>query len=160
MLLRYLKWCQRWRWLILIAAAATFAGAAVLSSRLELRTDFAELLPSDDPGVVALAKHAKRIGDMTLLLIGIRRPTARPTSATPRRSRAACAPCPPRSSRWPRTTCATSATFFNHNQWLYVGEDELESIRDRLKHEIAQRKNPLLVDLGLMTSRSTSCASA
>ena len=38
--------------------------------------------------------------------------------------------------------------FFEENKWLYVSEDDLESIRDRLRSEISKRKNPLFVSLG------------
>ena len=38
--------------------------------------------------------------------------------------------------------------FFEKNKWLYVSEDDLESIRDRLRSEISKRKNPLFVSLG------------
>ena len=38
--------------------------------------------------------------------------------------------------------------FFEKNKWLYVAEDDLESIRDRLRTEINKRKNPLFVSLG------------
>jgi predicted RND superfamily exporter protein len=37
--------------------------------------------------------------------------------------------------------------FFEGNKWLYISEDDLTSIRDRLRSEITKRKNPLLVDL-------------
>src|SRR5262249_3297348 len=38
--------------------------------------------------------------------------------------------------------------FFEANKWLYVSEDDLETIRDRLRSEISKRKNPLYVSLG------------
>ncbi len=61
--------------LAILAVAAVLAGVGGFTAwHLRLRTSFAELLPSDDPGVVALAKMQKRIGDMSLLLIGIRSP--------------------------------------------------------------------------------------
>ncbi len=49
-------------------------GGGLLARRLDLRTAFSELLPNDDPGVVALHKTQKRMGDLTLLLVGIRSP--------------------------------------------------------------------------------------
>ncbi len=38
--------------------------------------------------------------------------------------------------------------FFKRNQWLYVSESDLTTIRDRLRKEIGKRKNPLFMDLG------------
>ena len=71
---RYCSFLSRRAGTILAAATALFVVAAALAARLELRTSFSELLPSNDPGVVALTKTQKRMGDMTLLLIGIRSP--------------------------------------------------------------------------------------
>lgn len=124
-----------------------FAIAAFLASKLELKTDISELLPSDDPGVVALEKTQKRLGDMSLLLVGIRSPdrdaNLRYADALTQKLQAL-----------PKSTVALATYhlrdlkgFFERNKWLYVGENDLVSIRDRLRSEITKRKNPLLVDL-------------
>ena len=124
-----------------------FAGAAFLASKLELKTAIAELLPSDDPGVVALEKTQARLGDMSLLLVGVRSPdraaNLRYADLLTRRLQAL-----------PMTTVALATYhvrdlkgFFERNKWLYVAEDDLVSIRDRLRGEITKRKNPLLIDL-------------
>ena len=60
--------------LILAVALLVSAAAALLASKLELKTAFSELLPSNDAGVVALNKTQKRMGDMSLLLVGIHSP--------------------------------------------------------------------------------------
>ena len=61
---------------LIVVALAAVAGVvgAYLSSRLALRTSFAQLLPADDPGVRALQQTQARMGDLTLLLVGIRSP--------------------------------------------------------------------------------------
>ena len=125
------------------------AGAAVLlASRLELRTAFSELLPSNDPGVVALNRTQKRIGDMSLLLVGIHSPD-------PVANERYAASLTERLRRLPDHVAALAAynirdvrDFFDHNKWLYVKEADLEDIRDRLRKEISKHKNPLFVDLG------------
>jgi predicted RND superfamily exporter protein len=146
---RYCRFLTRRARLVLFVAAAFFVGSVALARRLELRTDFAELLPSDDPGVVALHKMSARIGDMTLLLIGVRSPdreaSIRYASLITDRLRA----LPPRVCALATYNVRDIRDFFKRNQWLYVGEDELAEIRDRIKHEIAKRKNPLIADLGL-----------
>jgi predicted RND superfamily exporter protein len=144
---RYCAFVSRHAGLILLATLLVFAGSAALASRLELRTAISELLPSDDPGVVALEKTQKRLGDMSLLLIGIRSPdrqaNLRYADALTEKLRAL-----------PKTTIDLAADnirdlrqFFDKNKWLYVSEPDLETIRDRLRSEISKRKNPLLVDL-------------
>jgi len=54
---------------LVLAALVTLAGG-YLAWHLKLRTAFSELLPSKDPGVIALTNTSKRIGDMSLLLVG------------------------------------------------------------------------------------------
>ena len=71
---RYHRWLTRYPAAVLIGALAVAAGCAVLASRLQLKTAFSELLPSNDPGVVTLTRTQKRMGDMSLLLIGVRSP--------------------------------------------------------------------------------------
>lgn len=60
--------------LVLVAALGLGLVAAYMSTRLRLQTAFSELLPNNDPGVVTLAKTQKRMGDLSLLLVGIRSP--------------------------------------------------------------------------------------
>jgi hypothetical protein len=144
---RYCRFVSRHVRGILAAATVLFIVAAALAARLELRTSFAELLPSDDPGVVALNKTQKRMGDMTLLLIGVRSPdhdaNLRYAEMLTRKLR-----------DLPKSLVDLAAynvrdlrSFFENNKWLFASENDLTEIRDRLRREIAKRKNPLLVDL-------------
>jgi predicted RND superfamily exporter protein len=144
---RYCRFISRHAGAILISTLLLFAIAAALASKLELKTAIAELLPSDDPGVVALEKTQKRLGDMSLLLVGIRSPdreaNLRYAEVLTEKLRAL-----------PKTTVDLATYhvrdlrgFFEKNKWLYIGENDLASIRDRLRSEISRRKNPLLVDL-------------
>jgi len=132
---------------ILTVAVAVFVGAAALASGLELRTAFHELLPSQDPGVVALMRTQNRIPDLSLLLIGVRSPdkaaNLRYAEALTQKLRA----LPPSVITLATYEVKDLKAFFEHNKWLYVSEVDLETIRDRLRREITKRKNPLLVDL-------------
>ncbi|HEY0710485.1 MAG TPA: MMPL family transporter, partial [Polyangia bacterium] len=146
---RYCRFLTRNPFVVMALSTLILLGSAALAQRLELRTDIAELLPSDDPGVVALNKTSKRIGDMSLLLVGIRSPdrqaSVRYAEAVTERLRA----LPPKTVAFATYNVRDIRDFFKRNQWLYVSEAALTEIRDRLKKEIAQRKNPLLADLGL-----------
>ena len=142
------KWVSRHPGLVL-GIGFLFAVLATASAmKLELRTAFSELLPSNDPGVVAMQKTQKRMGDMSLLLVGIHSPDP---DANIRYAEAITK----RIHELPRDLAALATyhvrdvrDFFEANKWLYVGETELEDIRDRLRKEISRRKNPLFVDLG------------
>jgi predicted RND superfamily exporter protein len=145
---RYHAWIARRPVLVLVLAAIVGAGATFLASKLKLKTAFVELLPNDDPGVVALAKTQKRMGDLSLLVIGIRSPdkdaNLRYADELTRRLRA----MPPSTVQLATYDVRDLKSFFEKNKWLYASEDDLETIRDRLRTEIQKRKNPLFVSLG------------
>jgi len=132
---------------ILIGALVVFIVAAALASRLRLKTAFVELLPSNDPGVVALSRTQKRMGDLSLLLIGVRSPdheaNLRYAEALTQKLRA----LPPTVVNLATYNVRDLREFYQQNKWLFVSEDDLESIRDRLRNEISKRKNPLFVTL-------------
>src|ERR1700690_1485852 len=135
---RYCQFVSRHAGAILLVTLLIFTVAAALASKLELKTAISELLPSDDPGVVALEKTQKRLGDMSLLLIGIRSPdhaaNLRYADLLTQKLQAL-----------PKSTVALATYhvrdikgFFEKNKWLYINEDDLTSIRDRLRGEISR----------------------
>jgi len=145
---RYHRFIGRRAGTVLLIAALITAVAAWFATRLGLRTAFTELLPSNDPGVVALHDTEARLPDLSLLLVGIHSPdpaaNERYAEALTQKIRAL-----PRN----RPAIATYhirdvKDFFERNKWLYASEDDLTEIRDRLRKEIGRRKNPLFVDLG------------
>ena len=145
---RYHGWVTRRPVAVLVGALFIFVAATGLAMRLKLKTAFSELLPSNDPGVVALARTQKRLGDLSLLLIGIRSPdreaNLRYAEALTQKLRA----LPPTVVDLATYHVRDVRAFFESNKWLYVSEADLESIRDRLRTEISKRKNPLFVSLG------------
>ena len=145
---RYHAWVTRRPVAILLGALFVFALSTGLAMRLKLKTAFSELLPSNDPGVVALARTQKRLGDLSLLLIGIRSPdreaNLRYAEALTQKLHA----LPPTVVDLATYHVRDVRAFFEKNKWLYVSEADLESIRDRLRTEISKRKNPLFVSLG------------
>jgi hypothetical protein len=148
MLTRYCEFLSRRAVAVVMVSFAVFVGAVALVSRLELRTAISELLPSHDPGVVALQKTQKRMGDLSLLMVGIHSPdraaNLRYAEAIATRLRA----LPPDVVQIVAYHMRDLKAFFENNKWLYLSEDDLTEIRDRLRREITKRKNPLLVDLG------------
>jgi predicted RND superfamily exporter protein len=132
---------------VLVATLVIGGAAAKLASRLELRTAFVELLPNNDPGVLALQRTQKRMGDLSLLLIGIHSPdyaaNLRYADMLTKRLRA----MPPSVVNLAAYEVKDLRAFFQQNKWLYVSVDDLTSIRDRLRNEISKRKNPLFVSI-------------
>jgi uncharacterized protein len=146
-ILRYVDFCDRRRWAVLLTWLVLLAGGIALARQLDLRTSFAELLPSDDPGVVALDKMQKRLGDMSLLLVGIRSPDREANLRY-------AAALTDQLNQLPKSVCELAAyhvrdvrDFFDRNRWLYLDDADLQDIHDQLRGEISRRKNPLLIDL-------------
>src|SRR5690349_16330030 len=114
---------------VAIAALIVFALAAGLASRLQLKTAFSELLPSSDPGVVALNRTQKRLGDLSLLPIGIRSPDHDANLRYAEALTQKLHRLPPSVVDIATYHVRDLRAFFEKNKWLYVSEDDLESIR-------------------------------
>src|SRR4051794_19378904 len=143
----YCRFVARRSAVILTIAVGVFLGAAGLASRLELRTAFHELLPSNDPGVVALMRTQNRIPDLSLLLIGVHSPDRAANQRYAETLTQKLRALPPSVVTLATYEVKDLKRFFEHNKWLYLSQADLENIRDRLRREITKRKNPLLVDL-------------
>jgi predicted RND superfamily exporter protein len=144
---RYCAFVSRHAGKILLATAVVFGLSAWLGSRLELRTSFSELLPSNDPGVVALEKTQARIGDMSLLLVGIHSPDRDANIRYADKLTKKLLELPKNTIALATYNVRDLKEFFEKNKWLYASEKDLTEIRDRLRSEISKRKNPLLLDL-------------
>ncbi|HET6281305.1 MAG TPA: MMPL family transporter [Polyangia bacterium] len=152
---RYHGWITRHPVLVLVLAGVLGAGGAFLAQRLQLKTAISELLPSDDPGVIALTKTQQRIGDLSLLLIGIRSPDPAANVRYAKALTEKLHALPPKVVALATYNITDVRAFFERNKWLYVSEPDLEAIRDRLRSEIQHRKNPLYVSLGEEESLDT-----
>ena len=134
--------------IVLLGVLAVAAGAGYLASRLGLRTAISELLPSDDPGVVAMQKTQRRMGDLNLLLVGIHSPDPAANERYAAALTARIKALPSNVAALVTYNVRDVRDFFERHKWMYVPEDDLSAIRDRLRKEISRRKNPLFVDLG------------
>jgi predicted RND superfamily exporter protein len=144
---RYGRFIARSSSLILGVATLILVGSIYLASRLELRTAFSELLPSDDPGVVALRKTETRMGDMSLLLVGVHSPDREANLRYAEAITQKLSALPKEMLAFATYHVRDLRSFFEANRLLYLSENDLVEIRDRLRSEIAKRKNPLLLDL-------------
>ena len=122
---------------------------ALASSRLGFRTSFAELLPDDDPGVVTLRATQKRMGDLTLLLVGVRSPDLKANERYAEALTSYLRTLPPAICEFATYHVRDIHQFIDANRWLYAPEQDLIDGRERLRREVARRKNPLIADLGL-----------
>ncbi len=133
--------------LVLALAALTTVGCALLATRLELRTNVAELLPSKDPAVEELQRLSSRIGGTSILQIAIESPdrdaNLRLAGDLTKQLRA----LPPDVIASAVYDVRGERSFFLSRKWLYAPLSDLEALRDALRAEIRKKKNPLYVSV-------------
>ncbi|HEY3351603.1 MAG TPA: MMPL family transporter [Polyangia bacterium] len=138
---------ERRRYAVLAVAVVIVAISAALATRLTLKTDMSELLPSTDPAVLELNRIKERLGGISTLTIGIQGPdkaaNLRYAEHLTKLLRAEPKTIVDRVTYHTREEHA----FFEGHKWLYAKIGDLEEARDRLRSELRKRKNPLLVDL-------------
>ncbi len=145
---RYVSLAERHAGLLLLVAGILAALAALPVSKLELRTDMAELLPDNHPSVRALRSIAGRQKSATNLVLLIESPDG----TANRRFLAALRPELDRlipevftEIQWkPNSEIPEHAARW---KWMYTDLKDLQKSEDLLDRIIANRKSPLLVDL-------------
>jgi predicted exporter len=120
---------------------------ATLVSRLQLKTDFAELLPSSDASVHALRRVQARLPGLESLIINIRAKDAvagqRYADALAQKIRT----LPPELVGLAVADIKTERAWFEARQGLYMSLADLQMLRDRLPAALQRAKNPLVVGL-------------
>ena len=141
------RWIQQHAKWVVVVAALVSAAAGLLATRLELRTSFAELLPSRDPGVIELHKMEKRIGGFDSMVVAIQSPSRennlRYAAAVAEKLRA----LPPELVDVVRYEVRAEREFFLNRRWLFAKAEDIEAARDRLQTDILRTKNPLYVSI-------------
>src|SRR5262244_3808177 len=127
-----IRWIQAHAKWVVLSAVALAAIAAAVATRLELRTSFAELLPSRDPGVVQLHRMEERFGGFESMVVAIQSPSRDANlryaaALTEKLSR-----LPPDLVETARYEARAERDFFLSRKWLYANADDIEAARDRL----------------------------
>jgi uncharacterized protein len=142
---RYVDFLARHDLAISIAAIVLFGLGVAAASRLQLRSDFTELLPQDDPEVTQLRELGKRIGAPSTLVVAVEGPDP---SANERFAEALVKNLQPLVGSGLRAIdfrADASQPFFEHNQALYANLVDLQRIDDDVKKLIASKKNPMFL---------------
>ncbi len=145
---RYVAFSERRSLFLLLGAVLLAALAAVPVSKLELRTDMAELLPDTHPAVRALRTITPRQKSATNLVIILESPDA----AANRRFIDVLKPALMRmipevftEIQWkPSTEIPEHAAQW---KWMYADLKELQKAESTLDRIVASRSSPLMVDL-------------
>jgi predicted RND superfamily exporter protein len=132
---------------ILLVTGALVVAAGTRVARLQLDTDFADLLPRTAPAVLALAELDRRMAALSSLHVVVEGPDAaanrRFVEALALRLRALGDPLIDEVS----SGVHDEKAFFEHHKLLFASEPQLVRGRERLERRIASYKNPLFVDL-------------
>ena len=144
----YVAFAERHNLKLLGALFALMLVSLGFASRLELHTDFAELLPDKHPAVQALHRIAGRQKSATNLVMLIHSPSAEANH------KFADALAPKLQAMVPKTFTEVQwkadtevPEFARKQRWLYAEDQELEDAETLLDRIIAKRAQPGFVDL-------------
>jgi uncharacterized protein len=142
---RYVRFLGRHDLALCGAALMLFVLALLTSSHLQLRTDFRELLPLQDPELEALQRIGDRIGARSTLVIAVEGPDPR---ANERFADAVVANLRPLLGRDLRAIDArpdATREFYERNKILYAELGDLRRADDDVRKLLVSRKNPAFV---------------
>jgi predicted RND superfamily exporter protein len=132
---------------ILVGAAVLALVGAAFASRLKLRTDWAELLPQDEPSVRAIRHATQRMPGMAALIVNVYSPDRAANERFADDLAARLRTLPKSVVELAISNFAAEASWLRAHRWLYASLADLSDLRDRLTLELQRRKNPLLLDL-------------
>ena len=145
---RYVAFAERRTGLLLIVLGLIAASALAMSVKLELHTDFAELLPDEHPAVLALRRIAGRQKSATNLVMLVHSPSEeanRKLAEALRPGLTQMIPSAFSEIQWkPETEIADYAARY---KWLYAEDEDLDRAEELLDRIVNKRSNPLAVDL-------------
>ncbi|MCL2725253.1 MAG: MMPL family transporter [Polyangiaceae bacterium] len=155
-------------WIVILAAIAILVAARFYTTKLELRSDFLELLPRDSPGFIAFEQQLARVGGGASLIVVNESPdrkanerfidelSKRVVGEFEARNKcvrdtcedaASCvASCGPELISYVETGTKEVRKFYEDNKWLYADLKDLEDADNTLDHQIAIRSG-LVADL-------------
>jgi uncharacterized protein len=132
---------------VLAGAALVTLAFAGLATRLELRTNVAELLPSRDPAVEELHRLGTRIGGTSVLQIAVESPDRDANVKLAAALTAKLRALGPDVLSMATFDVRPEKKFFWDHRWLYASLDDLRELTDSIRKEIRKKKNPLYVDV-------------
>ena len=110
-----------------------------IASRLELRSDFLELLPRDSPGFIAFESQLKRVGGGASLLVIVESPDRAANERFVDELAKKTESIGPELVSYVESGSKEVRKFFQDNKWLYADLAELEEADKTLDNQIAIR---------------------
>ena len=142
---RYVAFLSRRAGLIVLGAFVLFILSALAAARLELHSDFTELLPQDDLELRELRQIADKVGGASNIIVGVEGPDP---AANQRFAEALVKNLQPLMGKDLRAIdyrADESRAFFEHNRVLYADLIDLKRTQDDLKKLLVSSKNPAFI---------------
>ena len=142
---RYVDFLARHDLAISIAALVLFGLGVAAASRLQLRSDFTELLPQDDPEVTQLRELGDKIGAPSTLVVAVEGSDPLENERFAEALVKNLQPLLGSSLRAIDYRADASRPFFEHNKALYANVVDLQRIDDDVRKLVASKKNPMFL---------------
>jgi predicted RND superfamily exporter protein len=139
---RYVFFLSRHALLIAFSALGLFLLALLAAQRLQLRSDFTELLPQDDPELKELQQIGARVGASSNLIVGVSGPDPRANERVAAARAQNLEQLVGSDLRTIDYRADAARPFFDHNRSLYADLIDLRRINDDLKKLLVSKKNP------------------
>jgi predicted RND superfamily exporter protein len=137
---RYSESVYRQPWLIVIVGLVLAIAGGMLATKIELRSDFAELLPETAQSVIDLKEISSRMGGMGTLIIQVEGDNLKAMQRFADDLSAKLRTYPKESIRFVDHKIDERRDFLEAHKWLYLKVDELSELRDGLNDRISKEK--------------------
>src|SRR5262249_53799892 len=144
---RFVGFLRKRAWLVVGGAALLCTASTLLATKLQLKTDLAELLPTADPSVKELRRLQGRLPGMQALIVNVHSPDRTQNVRFADDLAARLRTLPRDVVQVAVSNLKPERAWFDAHKWLYPSLADLAKLHDRLQTEIQKRKNPLFVDL-------------
>ena len=137
-------------WMIIIVAFTIAGTGGYLASNIAIKSDFASLLPDNAQSVKDLRAISDRMGGMGTLILEVDGEDLKAMQRFADVVVGKLKTYPKEEIRFIDYKIDRQKAFFEKNKFLYVKQEELEDMRDKLKERIRREKlkaNPLFVSL-------------
>ncbi len=144
---RYVAFLRRNHLWILLAAALLTALAGWSASRFELKTDFARLLPQDEPSIRDLNRAKERMGGLSNMIVAVESPDPASNRRLVDDLVAKLETFGPETIVYLRYNLAAERDFYDEHKHLFASLADLKEIHRRLKAKIRYERiknNPVL----------------
>lgn len=133
-------------WWVIGVGTLIFCTCAFFASRLDLRSDFIELLPTDSPSVVHLEHLKGRVASYATLTVAIESPDLKSSQRFADDLVARLRLFPYDRIRFVDYNLNELTEFYKRNKWLYADLADLVDFRDRLRRRIEEETRESVVE--------------